>query len=108
MDLKLVFKKIREIEASIAAPHVVVTSKETPDGGKAGVLTEVSRSVAATLIAEGKAELAAEEAVKGFLEKAAEIRRLAEQAAAASRIQVTVVSETDPRASKSGARASRG
>ena len=37
---------------------MVVISLETPDGGKAGVPTEVSRRNAARLIVEGWAELA--------------------------------------------------
>jgi hypothetical protein len=102
MDLKQFFRKLRQIEADILAPFVVVVSKETPDGGKAGVLTEVSRATAAQLIAGGKAEIAVDEAVKVFREKAAEVKRLADQAVAASRIQVTVLTESDVKALKGG------
>jgi hypothetical protein len=38
--------------------YAVVTSRATPDGGRAGVKTELPRTVAARLIADGKADLA--------------------------------------------------
>ncbi len=61
MDVRIYFQKVRQIEASIIKPHTVVMSLETPDGGKAGVMTEVSRMTAARLVAENKARLATEE-----------------------------------------------
>lgn len=65
MDLKVYYKKIREIEASITEPVAVVISRATEDGGKAGMKSEVPRRLAAKLIAEEKAELAsAEEAAE--------------------------------------------
>lgn len=85
MNLRAYYQKLRKIEADIAAPFVVLASKETPDGGKAGVLTYVARAIAARAIADGKAELAGSEEAKTFLSsmqeqwKAAnEIRELTE------------------------------
>lgn len=95
MDLKVYYRKLREIEAGIPTPEVVVVSHETPDGGVAGVRTEVRRAVAARLVVEGKARLATEEEQSAFHEETAEAKRRAEQAAAASRMQITVVSEAD-------------
>jgi hypothetical protein len=60
MDIRLYFHKIQQAEASIETPYVVVISLETPDGGRPGVKTEVSRSIAAQLIVEGKVRLANE------------------------------------------------
>jgi hypothetical protein len=97
MDLKLFYQKVRQLAASIPEPHVVIASKETPEGGRAGVLSEVTRAIAAQLIAEGKAELATEEAAKEFRAQAAEARRLAEQAAAAHKLEITLLSEKDQR-----------
>ena len=37
MDLRVYYQKIRKIEAELPEPFVVVVSRETPDGGKAGV-----------------------------------------------------------------------
>ena len=58
MDLRDFFKRIREIEASIATASTLVVSNETADGGKAGVMTETPRYIAARLITEGRARLA--------------------------------------------------
>ena len=58
MDLRVYFQKLRQIEADIEEPSVAIVSRETPDGGKAGVITDVPRRVAAKLIAEEKADLA--------------------------------------------------
>jgi len=66
MDLRAYYQTIRKIEAEIREDSVVVVSLETPDGGRAGVLTEVPRSAAARLIVEQRVELASEEATARF------------------------------------------
>ncbi len=66
MDVRIYFQKVRQIEASITKPHTLVMSLETPDGGKPGVMTEVSRFMAARLVAENKARLATEEESNEF------------------------------------------
>jgi len=66
MDVRIYFQKVRQIEAAILKPHAVVVSLETPDGGKAGMLTEVTRITAARLVAENKARLATEEESNEF------------------------------------------
>jgi hypothetical protein len=66
MDLLAYYEKIRKIEALIEAAFVVVTSRATPDGGRAGVKTELPRAVAARLIADGKADLANPEETAQF------------------------------------------
>ena len=43
MDLRAYYDKIRTIEAVIDAVFAVVTSRATPDGGRAGVQTELPR-----------------------------------------------------------------
>ncbi len=58
MDLRAYYEKVRMIEAVIDTVYAVVTSRATPDGGRAGVKTELPRAVAARLIADGKADLA--------------------------------------------------
>ncbi len=65
MDLRNFYQKMRKLESQIPDAHVVVVSLETPDGGKAGRMTEVKRETAARLITEGRALLAgAEEAAE--------------------------------------------
>ena len=93
MELKVYYQKLRQVEEGIAEPYVVVSSLETPDGGRAGVLTEAPRAIAARLIVDGGARLATSEEAVTFREQIAEAKRVAELSAAASRIQVTVVSE---------------
>ncbi|MBV8069260.1 MAG: hypothetical protein JO270_05105 [Acidobacteriaceae bacterium] len=93
MDLKQYFRKVREIEASIAAAYVVVVSLETSDGGKPGVCSEVSREAAAKLIAEGRAALADEHTAKHFYDAQACAREAAEKAQLAKRLQVAIIPE---------------
>ena len=66
MDLRAYYQKIRQLEAEIREESVVITSLATPDGGRAGIRTEVPRSVAARMIADEKAELASDEAATEF------------------------------------------
>jgi hypothetical protein len=93
MDLKQYFKKVREIEASIKEPYVLVSSLETPDGGKAGVISEVTRAVAATIIAEGRAALTTEEEAIRYAEQQSAARQAAEKALLAKRVQVAIIAE---------------
>ena len=53
MDLRQYFKKIRETEAALTEPFPLVVSLHTEDGGKPGMVSEVSREVAAKMIVEG-------------------------------------------------------
>lgn len=66
MDLRAYYQKIRKIEAEIKDPEVVIVSRETPDGGKPGMRTDVPRGLAARLIAEDKADLATPEDAARF------------------------------------------
>ena len=61
MDVTIYYKRIRETEAAIATPFVVVKSLRTEDGGKKGVLVEVPRYLAAKMAVEGSAEVVAAE-----------------------------------------------
>jgi hypothetical protein len=97
MDLKQYFRKLREIEAGIKEPYVMVSSLETSDGGKAGTISEVSRAIAAKSIAEGRAMLATEQEAKLYAEKQLTARHAAEKAALASRLQVAIVTEPVPK-----------
>src|SRR5437899_12879374 len=89
MDLKAHYQKIRELERSFEAAYPVIVSLETPDGGKAGVKTEVPPGVAARMIAEGRARLADEQAVREFQEQKSEAKRMADQRDTSRRLQVT-------------------
>ncbi len=101
MDLRVFYQKLRKVEQEIADPHVVVVSNETPDGGRAGQKSEVSRNMAARLVVEGKARLASPQESAEFRSVIELGRREAEQRALAQKIQVNVVSEADFRMVKS-------
>lgn len=101
MDLQLYYRKIREIEGSIQDAAVVLVSLETPDGGRAGVRTEVPRRIAAKMMVEGCARIASPEEAHDFQEQKAKGKRQADQAAAASRMQFTVISPNELRKLKS-------
>ena len=107
MDLRIYYQKLRQIEAGLAEGDAVTVSLETPDGGKAGVKTEVPRLTAAQLIVESRARLASEEEAAAYRTETVEAKRLADQAAAASRMQITVLSATDLRTLKGPARAQK-
>lgn len=107
MDLRVFFQKLRKIEQEIVEPHVVVVSEETPDGGRAGQLTEVSRSNAARLVLEGHAHLATAEQTAEFHAAARKALDEAQQRMIAEKVQVTVVSEAELRAIKTAPRAEK-
>jgi hypothetical protein len=103
MDVKVYYQKVKQLEATLVEPHVVVVSEETPDGGRAGVRTEVARRVAAEMVLRGRARLATSEEARTFREERAEASQAAAQALAARRMQITVISEADLRALKGAA-----
>jgi hypothetical protein len=107
MDLRVFYQKLRKIEGEITDPHVVVVSHETPDGGRPGQLAEVSRSIAARLILEGRAHLATIEKTAEFRAAARQALHDAQQRQMAEKVQVNVISEADLRALKSSVRAEK-
>ena len=66
MDLRDYYQKLRTIEAELKGPDVVIVSRRTPDGGKAGMKSDVARAVAARLIADEKADVASPEETAQF------------------------------------------
>ena len=95
MDLKAYYEKLRRIEAEMTDRDVVVVSLETPDGGKPGVKIEVPREIAAKLIVESRARLASEKETAAYQAETVETKRVADQAAEASRMQLRVLSDAD-------------
>jgi len=89
MDLRLYYQKIRDTQAKIADTFPVVESCETPDGGTAGRLTEVTPAVAAKLIVEGAARLAKESDAAAFRDAQAKAKQAADEAMAAAKVQMT-------------------
>jgi len=83
------------MESGIVDDYPVVRSLATADGGRAGRLTEVARSVAARMLAEGVVELASEEEAQEYRQQAETARRAEEERREAARIQFTILSEAD-------------
>ncbi len=95
MDVRQYFRKLRETEANIADNYPLVMSLETEDGGKAGLITEVHRHVAAKMIVEGRAVLANEDEKTRYREQQISAQRSAEKEQLAKRLQVAIVTESD-------------
>jgi hypothetical protein len=104
MDLQLYYKKIRDMAQNLKDPSVVVVSRETPEGGREGVRTEVPRNIAAKMIVESTARLATEEEAREFQEQKSEAKRKADQQAAASRMKFAVLSPSELRNLKGSGR----
>jgi hypothetical protein len=100
MDIRVYFQKIREIEAGIGEPYVVVVSLETPEGGKAGCMTEVNRAAAARLVVDAKVRLASSDEQATYYKSAREALLAAEEERMAGKIQLTVVSDHGSRSNK--------
>lgn len=86
---------MREIESTIAEPFVLITSLETPDGGKAGMVTEVSRFTAAKMIIEGRAVLANDSQKEVYAAQQESARKAAAKADLAKRVQVAILADSD-------------
>ena len=95
MDLQHYYRKIREAESKILDEFPLMVSRETGDGGKDGTITEVLRRLAAQMIVEGIARLATPEEREAFQAAQAEVRRVVEQLAAASKVQFAVLSSAE-------------
>lgn len=95
MDLKVYYQKLRSTEAGIAEEFPVIVSNETQDGGKEGRYAEVTRAIAAKMVAEGAARLATADEAKAYRDAQAEAKKAADQAAESAKIQVTLVSASD-------------
>jgi hypothetical protein len=108
MDIRVYFRKLREVEESIEGECVVVVSEATSDGGKAGVVAEVERRTAAKLIVDGRARLATEEEAREYRAQAEQARAAAEQSALAGRVQLAVLSDQELRALRSSLRPQKG
>ncbi|HWF10748.1 MAG TPA: hypothetical protein VG297_19910 [Bryobacteraceae bacterium] len=91
MDLRSYYKKVRDADETLSAEEVVMVSLETPEGGKAGVRTEVPRAIAAKLLAELRARVATAEEAREFHESQRAAREAHEQSEAAKRVQVMVI-----------------
>lgn len=101
MDVKQYYRKINEVEAGLKDKYPMVISLETPDGGKAGVVSEVPRTLAAKLIVECRAVLASEAEIEKYRNEQSAAKRSAEKAELAKRLQVAIIADPDLKVSGS-------
>ena len=102
MDLRVFYTKIREATELIPGEFAVLVSRETPDGGKPGVMSEASKAIAARMLVEGRARLATPGEVETFRSLESDMRLKAEREAAPARLQVAVLSDKDIEALQAG------
>lgn len=101
MDLRQFYQKIMTFEESIKSDEVVVVSNETPDGGKAGVKSEVKRSHAARMLAEGRVRLATEEESQLFHQEKAEAYKRGQEILSSGKVQLALLTESEMKVIKS-------
>jgi hypothetical protein len=91
MDVKEYFRQLNKKEKEIQADHVLVKSRETEDGGRPGIISEVSRRNACRLILEGRAELLSDEEAEQWREQQQARREQFQLEVDASKVRVQVV-----------------
>jgi hypothetical protein len=95
VDVKQYYRKLREIEATLPEQYVFIESLETPDGGKAGRVSEVPRDTAAKMLLEARAVLASEKKRQAYFEEQAAAKKAAHKAELARRVQVAIIADPD-------------
>ena len=95
MDVKQYYRKIREVESAIVDTYPLVVSLETADGGKAGLVSEVPRALAAKMIVESRAILANDDDRVRYADAQTAAKKAAEKAELASRLQVAIIADPD-------------
>jgi flagellar biosynthesis GTPase FlhF len=105
MDLRVYYRKLREIEEGLGEEFVVLKSRATPDGGIAGRLTEAPRAVAARMILDGQAEAASEEDSEAFRRELAAAKQREDERQAAQ-IRIAMMTPSDFLAIQNAARGS--
>lgn len=98
MNLKDYYRDIAAQDAAIEDEFVLVISLPTPNGGRAGIVSEVKRTTAAKLLVEQKARLATPEEGKQIREERLEAQRQQDIAALQERVRMTRLAEEELRA----------
>ena len=96
MDLQVYYQKLRQTENLLSSGQTYIISIATPDGGKAGVITQTPTPIAARMIVEGSARAADSEEIALFEKSQAEARQRAEQLAEASKLRVVLQAAAPP------------
>jgi hypothetical protein len=107
MNLRDYYREITAQEAAIEEPFALVISLQTPNGGRAGVASEVNRATAAKLIVDQHARLATPEEVKKLRDEREQKQRQKDLASLQERVRMTRLAEDDLRALKKSLQPSR-
>lgn len=99
MDLKNHFRKIREVEANLSQGDPVLKSLATSNGGKAGVLIQTPRAVAARMIVEGSAVIATDEEAVAYFEQQEAARKRTQEQDYAKNLLLALASDSELRLS---------
>jgi hypothetical protein len=91
MDLSMFYGKVRQQEQAISEPFPIIVSHETGNGGKAGVLAEVARGIAARFIVQGLARIATEQEAQAFRDMQLDAKRIADELLEAAKTQAVTV-----------------
>src|SRR6185437_7400501 len=95
MDVRSYYRKVKDTEEGLKGSEVVLVSLETPEGGKEGVRTEAPRTVAARMIAEGRARVATDAEASEFRDGLRAARQKHEREEAARRVQIVVMPQAE-------------
>jgi hypothetical protein len=95
MNLREYYDEIRAQEAAIAEEFVLVVSAPTPNGGKAGIVTEVARKMAAKMVVEKLARLATAEESTRFRAEARDRQQQKEDNEHDERVRVTMLADKE-------------
>jgi hypothetical protein len=107
MNLKDYYREIAAQEAAIEESFVLIISLQTPNGGRAGIPSEVNRATAAKLVVDKQARLATPEEVKKLRDEREEQQRQRDIAALQERVRMTRLAEDELRSLKKALQPSR-
>jgi hypothetical protein len=91
MDLQLHYNKMRQEESRMTTEFPVIISHETADGGRAGIMAEVTRRIAARFITLGLARIANGEEEKTFQDLKLQARQMAIKALEDATVSATAL-----------------
>lgn len=100
MNLKDYYKAISHVEAEIPDEFAFVVSLPTDNGGRGGVVAEVTRATAAKLIVDQQARLTTPAEARQAREDRKEQQRQKEMSALRERMRITRLAEDELRTLK--------
>jgi DNA-binding transcriptional regulator YbjK len=95
MNLKDYYREIDAVLATIESSFVRVVSLQTPNGGRAGVVSEVNRATAAKMIVEQSARLMTPEELAELTARQIEEQKRKELAELQDRMRVTLLADAE-------------